>query len=261
MQICSAPDVSRVEMPARRRRSLMRDPVTRFQMWDAKMKGDIYGQQLEAVKPLALPKVAAYQAMHEQLISTVKGVLSALGTEQALVQEYMWYAEKLWKYTQEYNGSALQRQADALYLWYLARGRNDAALRAVAQSLGVKISPLEDIVERVLAPALISVLAKGTLTADGTEQALLEYSGRISTIAGYVDLGNMEEGDAAVIRIYVRVTEDSDFRLYRSETFEGRQVEPALYLLPRLSGLAMRVTLQQTAGTFKTFGYLFVKGV
>jgi hypothetical protein len=239
----------------------MRDPVLRTKMWEAKVKGDIYAQQLEAVKPLALPAVAGYQATHEHLISVVKGVLAALGTEQSLLQEYMWYAEKLWKYTQQYGGDALQRQADALYLWYLARGRNDVALRAVAQSLGVKISPLEEIVERVLAPALISVVAKGTLTADGTEQALLEYSGRISTIAGYVDLGNMEEGDVVVIRIYVRVTEDSDFRLYRSETFEGRQVEGALYVLPRLSGLAMRVTLQQTAGTFKTFGYLFVKGV
>jgi len=247
-------------MPARRRRSLVRDPVLRTMMWEAKVKGDIYAQQLEAVKPFALPAVAGYQATHERLISTVKSVLAALGTEQSLVQEYMWYAEKLWKYTQQYGGDALQRQADALYLWYLARGRSDAALRAVAQSLGIKISPLEEIVERVLAPALISVVAKGTLTADGTEQALLEYSGRISTIAGYVDLGNMEEGDAVVIRIYVRVTEDSDFRLYRSETFEGRQIESALYVLPRLSGLAMRVTLQQTAGTFKTFGYLFVKG-
>jgi len=248
-------------MPARRRRSLVRDPVLRTKMWEAKVKGDVYAQQLEAVKPLALPAVAGYQATHEHLIATVKHVLAALGTEQSLLQEYMWYAEKLWKYTLQYGGEALQRQADALYLWHLARGRDDVALRAIAQSLGIKISPLDEIAGRVLAPALISIVGKGTVTADGTEQVLLEYSGRISTIAGYVDLGNMEEGDVVVIRSYVRVTEDSDFRLYRSETFVGRQVENALYMLPRLSGLAMRVTLQQTAGAFKTFGFLFVKGV
>jgi hypothetical protein len=248
-------------MPARRRRSLVRDPVLRTQMWEAKVKGDIYAQQLEAVKPLALPAVASYQATHEYLISVVKGVLSALGTEQSLVQEYMWYAEKMWKYTQQYGGSALQKQADALYLWYLARGRNDVALRAIAQSLGIKISPLEEIAEAVLAPALISVVGRGTVTADGTEQVLLEYAGRISTIAGYVDLSNMDAGDVVVIRSYVKVSPDEDFRLYRSETFEGRQIETALYLLPRLSGFAMRVTLQQTAGTYKSFDFLFVKGV
>jgi hypothetical protein len=229
-------------------------------MWEAKVKGDIYSQQLEAVKPLALPAVAAYQAIHEQLISTVKGVLSALGTDQALVQEYMWYAEKLWKYTQEYNGSALQRQADALYLWHLARGRDDVALRAIARALGIMVSPLEEIAARVLAPALISVVGKGTVTADGSEQVLLEYTGRISTISGYVDLSNMDIGDTVIIRTYVKVSEDSDYRLYRSETFEGRQIETALHLLPRLSGFAMKVTLQQTAGTYKSFSFLFVKG-
>jgi hypothetical protein len=229
-------------------------------MWDAKMKGDIYKIQLEAVKPHTLPKVASYQAIHELLISKVKEILSSLNPEQPLIQEYMWYAEKMWKFTQQYNSNALQKEADALYLWYLARGRNDIALRMIAQALGIKISSLENIVEKILAPILISIIGKGTLIADGTEQTLIEYAGRITTISGYIDLGNMDVGDVVTIRSYVKIREDSDYKLYHSEIFEGNQLKPALYILPRLSGIAFKTTLQQTAGAFKSYDFLFVKG-
>jgi hypothetical protein len=230
-------------------------------MWDAKMKGDIYKTQLEAVKPHALPRVASYQATHELLISTVKQILSRLNSEPHLLQEYMWYAEKMWKLTQQYSSNALQREADALYLWYLARGRSDITLRMVAQALGIKISPLEYIAEKTLTPLLISIVGKGTIIADGSEQTLIEYAGRIAQISGYVDLSNMDVGDVVAIRCYVKIREDSDYRLYHSETFEGKQPEPALYMLPRLSGFTLKTTLQQTAGAYKSYDYLFVKGV
>jgi hypothetical protein len=71
----------------------------------------------------------------------------------------------------------------------------------------------------------------------------------------------MDAGDVVTIRVYVKIREDSDYKLYRSETFEGKQGEPALYMLPRLSGFAFKATLQQTAGAYKSFDYLFVKGV
>jgi hypothetical protein len=141
-------------MPARRRRSLIRSAVQRAEMWDAKMKGDIYKIQLEAVKDSALRRVAAYQSMHEQLIATVKRIV-AESPEPFLVQEYMWFAEKMLKLTQTYGDNALQREADALYLWYLARGRDDYALREVAKSLGINISPIDDILGRILPQFLI----------------------------------------------------------------------------------------------------------
>jgi len=248
-------------MPPRRRRSLIRSPIQRTQMWDAKMKGDIYSIQLTATKPLALPKVASYQTTHEQLISIVKQALSNYPSEIPILQEYMWFAEKLWKLTQTYTSKALQYEADALYLWYLARGRADLALRTVAKGLNINISSLEDIVNRVLTPALISIVKKDTIVANGTEQVLIEYVGRISTISGYVDLSNMEDGDTVIIRSYVKIKEDKDYVLYRPETFINKQLEPALHLLPRVTGVAMKVTLQQTTGTYKSFDYLFVKGV
>jgi hypothetical protein len=229
-------------------------------MWDAKMRGDVYAETLHRVKEIGLPRLQAYQAVHETMIENVKNVLQNFGYEANLLQEYMWYAQKLWKMTVTYKDKALQKEADALYLFYLAKGRNDLALRAVAQTLGIKISSLEDIVEKTLTPALISIVKKDTIMADGTEQVLLEYSGRISTIAGYIDLSNMRAGDTVIIRSYVKIKEDGGYVLYHPETFIGEQTEPALYTLPRLSGLAFKITLQQTTGSYKSFDYLFVKG-
>ena len=230
-------------------------------MWDAKVTGEDYARILPRVKPQASELVAQYQATHELIISNVKNTLTRLNIESHLQHEYVWYAQRLWKLAQTYKGKALQREADALYLWYLARGRNEVALRAIAASMGIKISSTEDIVGDVLAPVLIKEVGRGTIVTDGSEQTVFEYVGAISTISGYIDLSNMEDEDVIIIRSYVKLGPDRDYVLYDSETFTGRQAEPALHLLPRLSGYAMKITIQQTEGTYKSFDYLFVKGV
>jgi len=248
-------------MPARRRRSAVRSAVQRLQMWDKKMSGEVYATLLPKLKEISIGRVAGYQVEHENLISVVKQVLSGFGFEASVLQEYMWFAEKLWKFKNEYSSEALQRQVDALYLWYLARGRSDLALRAVAKALGLNVSDLEDIVGKVMAPLLVSVLSKGVVTADGSEQTLIEYTGRIAAISGYIDLSSMVDGDTVVVRLYVRLVEEGDYVLYHVETFMNKQFEPALYVMPRATGFGYKVTLQQTSGDYKSFSYLFVKGV
>jgi len=157
-------------MPARRRRTLSRSPFLRAQMWDAKVTGEDYARILPRVKPQASGLVAQYQATHELIISNVKNTLTRLNIESHLQHEYVWYAQRLWKLAQTYKGKALQREADALYLWYLARGRNEVALRAIAASMGIKISSTEDIVGDVLAPVLIKEVGRGTIVTDGSFQ-------------------------------------------------------------------------------------------
>jgi hypothetical protein len=247
-------------MPARRRRTLDRSPIRRAQMWDKKMSGEIYATLLPPLKELAMPKITGYQATHETLIANVKSALSNFPSETPILQEYMWYAEKLWKFTQHYGSQALQNEADALYIWYLARGRNDVALRVVAKSLGINISPIEDIMDKILSPILLKIIKKETMLANGTEQTLVEYSGTIALISGYIDLSNMTEGDEVTITSYVKIKDGGEYIRYRSETFTGKQPEPAVYVLPRLAGIALKVTLKQTAGTFKSFDYFFVRG-
>ena len=86
-------------MPAKRRRSLFSHPDQRTRMWNAKMNPDVYKEYLQATKPMALEKVAKYQSTFQFLLTSVKNVISQLGENPSLTQEYMWYAEKLWKYT------------------------------------------------------------------------------------------------------------------------------------------------------------------
>jgi len=247
-------------MPGRRRYTAHRSPTTRTEMWNAKVDADTYSRYLRATKPLAMPRVAEYQTAHEVLISTVKNVLDRIGKTYE-THQYMWYASKLYKLINTYTGEALNKEATIAFLEYLIRGLDEGALRAIAAALGIKISPLADILERRLAPLLLKIIAQGSVIADGTEQTILEYAGNIALISGYIDLSNMAFGDRVVISSYVKLTPGSDYILYRSEEYYGQQAEPALYIQPRLSGAALKVTLKQTAGTYKTFTYLFTKGV
>ena len=106
---------------------------------------------------------------------------------------------------------------------------------------------------------MLSVVAKGSIVTDGTEQTLVEYVG-MATISGWIDLSNMKAGDVVRIRIYTKVKEDGDYVLYDMATYTDEQFKPALHFLPRLTGYAYKVTIEQTAGTFKSFDYLFVRG-
>lgn len=98
----------------------------------------------------------------------------------------------------------------------------------------------------------------GNVTADGTEQTLLEYT-EVGRILGYVDLGEMKVGDAVIIRQYIMVKEGGPFRTYNSDPFAGVQVPPVLYIQPRESGFGVKLTLQQTAGSYRTFYHDFMR--
>jgi hypothetical protein len=239
-------------MPSRRRAGHPRTASERLALWDAKMDERVYSQLLPKLKPMARNDEAVYQAEFDRLLAIVKRVLEE-STEFYNTQAYMWYA-----LTQRLSGPALQKEADALYLWHLARGRDDVALRAIARALGVEISPLEDIIDTVLAPKLMKVIAQGTVKADGTEQVLVEYVG-LATVSGYIDLSAMEEGDEVVVRVYTKIKPDGEWKLYDEGRFYGKQTYPALHILPRVTGYAYKVTLQQVSGAYKSFDYLFVK--
>ena len=136
-------------MTRRRRRVSTRTAISRFKMWDAKLNPDVVAEHLRNVKAKAREYVMSYQATHEYLIATVKEIIARYGKDYGILQEYMWYAEKMWRLVMQYKREALQREADALYLWYRARGRDDTLLREIAHALGVRISPILEILERV----------------------------------------------------------------------------------------------------------------
>ena len=103
-------------------------------------------------------------------------------------------------------------------------------------------------------PAVLKPLAHGVVKADGTEQTLVEYVG-IGVVEGYIDLGEMEDGDEVIIAQYVRVNYQTGWKRYAREVYTGKQVDPALYLTPKPCDYALKITLQQTKGILRSFIY------
>lgn len=100
--------------------------------------------------------------------------------------------------------------------------------------------------------------AKATLTADGTEQEVLNTSGR-GKYEGWIDLVNMQAGDTVDVKEYVMLKSGGSFRLYATTTYSGVQAEPAIHVTRKLSEYGLKVTLQQTAGVNRTYDYEFLK--
>lgn len=100
------------------------------------------------------------------------------------------------------------------------------------------------------------VLKEGTIIADGTEQTVIEAAG-LMKLEGYVDLSAMTEGDTVILRRYVKITADGNYKLHGEETYVGVQAQPLIRFPPLAGCYGIKVTLKQTMGTYKSFNYQF----
>jgi len=98
----------------------------------------------------------------------------------------------------------------------------------------------------------------GSLTADGTEQTLFETS-EVGEFAGYVDKTNMASGDTIAVRVYVKIKSTGNYIKWEEYTYIGAQTKPALRLISIQSCYGYKATLQQSAGTYRIFDYVFFK--
>jgi hypothetical protein len=115
------------------------------------------------------------------------------------------------------------------------------------------------VLDRLLAP---TTPLEDTLTADGTEQTVVEATGTLEfQLDGYIDLSNMASGDTVVVREYMKIASAGSYVKYAEETYSGAQSIPLLHILTKPARYALKVTLQQTAGTYRTFGYQFFKRI
>jgi hypothetical protein len=109
----------------------------------------------------------------------------------------------------------------------------------------------------VLAPRK-TVFKEGIIQADGTEQTVVDAPGLLN-LEGYIDLSEMTAGDTVVLKRYVKIQEGGEYKLHASETYTGAQAQPLIRFPFMASYYGMKVTLQQTAGTYKSFPYQFFK--
>jgi hypothetical protein len=100
--------------------------------------------------------------------------------------------------------------------------------------------------------------SSGSIVADGTEQVVAETSS-LMKLSGYIDLSNMGAGDRVVIRQYMRLSEGGAYRKYAEDNYAEAQDPPLVYITTKVLVSGSRVTIQQTAGSFKSFDYSFAK--
>ncbi|MEM2284556.1 MAG: hypothetical protein QXL29_08145 [Zestosphaera sp.] len=103
---------------------------------------------------------------------------------------------------------------------------------------------------------------EGTLTADGSEQNVVldEVEGNPPRfLEGHIDLSNMADGDTVVIRQYFKISPTGTYKKYAEETFSNAQPIPLLHVISNVGRYGIKVTLQQTAGTYRSFDYQFFR--
>ena len=106
-------------------------------------------------------------------------------------------------------------------------------------------------------PALEKIV-EGVITADGTEQTLVEVSG-LAEYYGLVSLDKMVPGDRVAVSVYMRLTKNGEWKRYSRMEYIGPQEDPVLHLLVKVAEHGFKVTLQQLEGSYKTFEYCFFR--
>jgi len=103
---------------------------------------------------------------------------------------------------------------------------------------------------------------EGTVVMDGTEKNVIldEVEGNPQRyLEGYIDLSPMASGDTIVIRQYMKIAPDGDYRKYAEETYSGAQEPPLLYITTKPGRYGIKITAQQTAGSYRTLTYQFFR--
>jgi hypothetical protein len=99
---------------------------------------------------------------------------------------------------------------------------------------------------------------EGTLTADGTEQIVASRTDTLEfQLDGYIDLSNLASGDTIVIREWMIIKSGGSYVRYAEATYSGAQSPPLLHIITKPAVYGLKVTLQQTAGTYRSFDYQF----
>lgn len=104
-------------------------------------------------------------------------------------------------------------------------------------------------------------IASGSLTATGAENTVVEYEeNETFKVQGWINLKNMVAGDTVTIRQYFQTSLETELTLFAQRTYKGVQSQPLIHVTPREILKKVKVTLQQTSGTLKTFPYEFYIG-
>jgi hypothetical protein len=98
-------------------------------------------------------------------------------------------------------------------------------------------------------------LGEDTFTAPDNNENTVFTSTANKHFMTTIDLSNMASGDTVILRAKTIVKSAGSFVTVYSETFTGAQTFPNFYIPPISGRYGYRLTLQQTAGTLRTFDW------
>lgn len=98
----------------------------------------------------------------------------------------------------------------------------------------------------------------GSTIMDGTEQAVFE-STELGEYSGYIFLDKTLSGDTIVVRVYIMNVNDGKYYKWLEDSFTGVQGCPALRMENIIGKVGIKVTLQQTAGTYRAVDHMWFK--
>ena len=110
--------------------------------------------------------------------------------------------------------------------------------------------------------ARLTSLGSASAVADGKEQTICERGGGSpSEVSGYIDLSNMADGDTIIIKFYAKVKADGEWCKYNGEEYKGIQLMPLLHIVKKPENHGLKISLEQTVGSYKSFDYEFFEEV
>lgn len=106
------------------------------------------------------------------------------------------------------------------------------------------------------------LIVDSSVLADGTIQTILtETAAKIETVVGWLNLNQMDAGDAVTVRWTIDGGDGEGDVYHATEVYEDAQVNSKVFFVPHKikTGTVMKVTIQQTAGVYRTFFYDFMR--
>jgi len=98
----------------------------------------------------------------------------------------------------------------------------------------------------------------GKTTMDGSEQALFE-STELGTFSGHVFFDKLQNGDTIVVCTYIKDEEEGAYKRYSKVTIQNLQDNPAYRFNTIVGKCGIKITAQQTSGTYRLLTHQWFK--
>ena len=94
---------------------------------------------------------------------------------------------------------------------------------------------------------------ESSVLVDGTEKTLFEITDvKPGEFEAWIDLSPMQDGDTIVVRYFRKMKAAGNYVKYAEETYSGAQSLAALCIISKKIYRDIKVTAQQTLGSYKT---------